>query len=524
MMLEHLFTRIQILNMKNKNLFALIIFLFSFQRVIAQTNFTVSKSEVIYQKTSKPKMFFGCIGEKLYFIEGMTGTEGDNITVLDKDMKKLASEPLVSNNSNKQIIKPLLLWDKVYMLSLLNDKTAGKTSASLDEYDPNTLKYQNKNTEIFSSGYINYDADMGSYQANWLFTLSPDSSKIAFLFYHKESAYISVLDKDLKEVWKNTVKLDKNRISAKVSSLKLLNNGEIVLLFTQNKGSSALGIIDYSVYSITDKGNTVKTKEIPNDNAMYDCALYITKDSKPYLTGMYKKLGLQKPEGFFFNEIDMQTAGFAKENKYKITNPIWPEKLSKKQKAKATDEDFKKVKDLDKYRHKIEIIEVSPGEFYFLIEQYKRNHAASPNDVDYSYDNVYVCYVNMKTNKNWDQMLAKSVRTNMLDIMSYVSFHKNGDLYIFYNDCEQNLDKMKDTEINEYFLVKDCDLSVLYSKYNRDGFVEKKKFVEAGDNGLTRGFKALSEDGNSLFALFYGAEKIGKNWESFKMVWKISME
>jgi hypothetical protein len=491
---------------------------------VAQTNFTVSKSEVFYQKVSKPKMFFGCVGDNLYFIEDLAGTEGDNITVLDKDMKKLASEPLVSNNSNKQIIKPLLLWNKIFMLSILSEKGSGQTSVFLEEYDPNTLKYLNKNTEIFNEGFkTKYFTDAGQYVANWHFTISSDSSKIAFLFYKKEIAYISVIDKELKQVWSNSVTLNKNRISASVSSVKLLNNGEVFLLFSQEKGNDG---IDYSVYCVTNNGSDVKSKDIPMDNQLFECALYVSKDSKPYLTGMYKKLGLQKPEGFFFNEIDMKTAGFVKENKYKITNPIWPEKLSKKQRAKAADEDFKKVKDLDKYRHKIEIIEISTGEFYFLIEQYKRNHAASPNDVDYSYDNVYVCYVNMKTNKNWDHLLAKSIRTNDMEKMSYISFQRNGELYLFYNDCEENIEKMKDTEINEYFITKTCSLTPLYSKYDKGGFVEKKKIPDMGDkiSRLTRGFKALSQDGNSLFILFYGAEKMGKNWEALRMIWKVSVE
>ncbi|MFN3343145.1 MAG: hypothetical protein ACK40M_10640 [Flavobacteriales bacterium] len=487
----------------------------------AQTNFTFSKSEPLLPKNSWPKMFFGCIGDNFYFVESIKESKGDNLTILDKEMKVTVSEPLVANNANKQIIKPLILWNKIYMLSLLSEKGTEQTSVHLEEYDAATLKYLDKNTEILNEGFkTKYFTDAGQYAANWHFTVSPDSSKIAFLFYKKEIAYVTVLDKELKQVWSNSVSLDKNRISASVSSVKLLNNGEVFLLFSQAKGNDG---IDYTLYCVTNNGGSVKSKDIPMDNQLFECALFVSKDSKPYLTGMYKKLGLQKPEGIFYHEIDMKTAGFAKENKYKITSPIWPERLSQKQRAKAKDEDFKSVKDLDKYRHKIEIIELSSGEYYFIIEQYKRNHAASANDVDYSYDNVYVCYVNSQTGKSWDHLLAKSIRTNVLSKVSYISYENNGDLYLIYNDRLENLDKTKDTEISEYFYVKpQHNLKIFYAKYNKEGFVEKKQFDAPDYNGVVRGYKTLSADGKSEYILLTrGTYNI---WESTNAIWRISVE
>lgn len=495
------------------------------QFCIAQTNFTISKSEAFLQKQSMPEMFFGCIGDNLYFVEDITGTDQDNLAMLDKDMKKVVSEPLITDNADKQIIKPLVLYNKIFMLTMLNEKSAGKTTVSLDEYDPKTLKYQNKSTNIFDAGFIKYDAEIGKFNANWIFSFSPDTSKIAFAFYHKENVYISVVDKNFKQIWKTTVELDKDRLAAKVSSLRILNNGEVFLLFTESKGNNPhLGIIDYTLYCITEEGGTIKKKEILNDDPFHECVLFVTKDSKPYLTGMYKKMGLEKQEGFFFHEIDMQTAGFAKENKYKITSPLWPEKLSQKQRAKATNEDFKSIKVGDKYRHKIEIIEMNAGEFYFLIEQYKRNHAASPEDVDFSYDNVYVCYVNMNTNKYWDHLLAKAVRTNMTERLSYTSFERDGNLYLFYNDCIENLDKTKDTEIEEYFFVTKCTPKVVYAKYNKDGFIEKKQFETTGDEEVSRGFKMYSSDRKSVYLLLSGTDGKTRNWEYIKSILKISVE
>lgn len=132
----------------------------------------------------------------------------------------------------------------------------------------------------------------------------------------------------------------------------------------------------------------------------------------------------------------------------------------------------------------------------------------------------------MNTNKNWDHLLPKSVRDSDLESMSYTSFLANGDIYLIYNDCEENLDKTKDTEINEFFINKTCTFKVLYSKFNKDGFVEKKNFPfrEDAAMGISRGFKVLLGDGKSVITLFYGIEKDGKKVLPVKSILKISVD
>jgi hypothetical protein len=84
--------------MKAKSILTVTFFIMATHICFAQTNFTVSKSEPLLPKNSWPKMFFGCIGDNFYFVEGIKESKVDNLTILDKDMKKTVSEPLVTQS------------------------------------------------------------------------------------------------------------------------------------------------------------------------------------------------------------------------------------------------------------------------------------------------------------------------------------------------------------------------------------------------------------------------------------------
>lgn len=494
--------------MKSIRFFLTMVLLKGNIQMFSQTNIKIEKSEKYDEMHKQIKISIGEIDDNYYFVEHDDKNGYDEICMYNGNLKKIKSEPITSDNKDKLIVKPIILNNSIHMLSYLSDKKSNSTIFTLDAIDPKSLKSTGKSVPLFKEGFMKITMEIYGQLLpdTWYFSVSPDSSKFSLSLSYKDKLYVSVLNKDYTNDWNNEIVIpDWPNFNCFIRDVDLLNSGDLTFLVAKYDGPHTANKINYMLGCVTAKGKSVKYSTYKHEEPYFDCKVFISKENVPYLTGMFRNIISYKPLGIFFNPINMKTASVEK-REYKFKNSIFPEVLSDKARKGATDADFKKNALTKRLLNNLEIHETSDHSFFIIIEQYNNTNR----------DNIYVAFISGDKLK-WDVVLPRKTLAFNINYLQVNSGIIGKQLYIYYNNCIENLNKETDSELEEMKNFQSCDIQLFQAEFDKAGLKSRKLFSE-NEKIKTYSLMRFSDQKNVL--IFKAEEETGEKPNKYKVIEK----
>ncbi|KAA3644476.1 MAG: hypothetical protein DWP98_12115 [Bacteroidetes bacterium] len=275
-----------------------------------------------------------------------------------------------------------------------------------------------------------------------------------------------------------------------VPTFTIDNKGRITSILSFKKRSEGTELRTNKFIFITDGNNVVEKDELTfGDYSLQEISLESSSDGQTYFSGMYSPITGKKSvyNGFFIGKLNTTTFDIDKLVAYPYNREFF-NKLGYK---------IKKDGSID-FNGKFELQIVTDRDRGGFVIAERANQIY--------YGELVVLKFDSSLNIKYESIIPKGQKTNnynILDGFGYVAIIKDGDLNLFYNDTEKNIDILQAADAKFMSKFGDSDVYTFHAKISAEGSLVRKLFIKNKDyDGYLKPDKSFIVDENVI--LNYG--------------------
>ena len=398
--------------------------------------------------------------------------------------------------------RSIKLQNKLYVLSVFNNKKSHKTFLLYQQIDTDKLKPKGKLQVLgeipFKSRY-----DKGDFNIFY----SPDTSHI--LIYHvlpynkggKQKLSFSVLDSRLNKIWQKKVTLPYADKLFDLKDITIDDYGNVYVIGKYYKGKRKDIInnrinFNYMIFAYLDKGNEEREYKLEEkERFIIDLEVSIDALQNLIVTGFYSpNLKTISAGGAFYMNIDRKTGEVLGSEFHKFSIDFLTSYMSGRSKKKAVqkaEKKKKKGKEEGMYALKLRpIVKRDDGGFLLFGEQHYVTTVTTYSNNTwhttyyYHYDHIIVVNFNPDGTVKWERIIPKNqVEVNASFYSSYVLAVFKDNVFIIFNDHVMNTEQnIKAGKLYAFNRVMKKTKLVAY-RLDEEGDMERMDLMNASKTG-----------------------------------------
>lgn len=412
--------------------------------------------------------------------------------VLDAKLNIVKSliTPLKDKIHNLDFEYATMLGNELAVLKSETDKEAQIYSLYIETYNPETLQ---PITSLQKITDIPYDNKLFQ-QADFFIKESEDRNYLMIYSLYpterneNEKIKITVIDKELNQIWTKDLTLEYLDKDVRVYSFLIDNNGNAYLMLTiRNRGEdiTADERWQYRILSFRDKGQTQNDYflKLP-EGYISDFIMKPFDDKTLMVAGIYGAEKASVVSGSFFMKINAADGQIEFVNTSKFSIDFLVENLTERQ-TKNTIKKLERGKDVGMYDYEMrDLVMRSDGGLILIAEQYQfyvtSYMSRGPNGTmtttyiyHYVYNNIIVVNIEPDGTISWNVKIPKFQHSTDDGgyASSYLLMIDDENLYFIYNDVIDNL--APNTKKFYNFLLKGKAAVTTIARIGPDGSLDR---------------------------------------------------
>jgi hypothetical protein len=525
--------------MKKLIITAIGLFLFASQSIGQVASNKVSVQQGPEFKESKKMTLSSIIGQDdsgiytLFVKSSLLGGTQYSLARVSEEMDVASMEELdlEIENEDMTLERLVLLKDKLYLFSSINDKSNDEKVIYLQSIDKNSLS---ANGDVKKLATIKYGTKKEAKSTNFDVYRSSDGSKVMVYYntpYQKgeaESFGFHIFDDEANELWTKEITLPYNDDLFVVESMLLDNNGDVFVtgkvLLEKKDRSRKEPTGRYVLLEYSDNGATFDEYEIDLAGNFINSLMLIANGENELLcAGFFHDSNRSGTTGAFFTKVDRTTKQVSHRSLQNFDQEFISQDMGEKA-AKKVDKKAEKGKavGINGVRSRNLTLRedgglVLTGEQYWLTVSTTTN-AQGQTTTTYTYDywDILVININPEGNIEWTEKVPKRQRTQNDGgkWSSYAQMTRNDKLYFIFNDNPKNLMYKGDGKW-KYMKLKDCFISL--AEVDDDGRVFRESLLGAKGKGVIARPKVSRQIGEDEL-LIYAERGKKKNFMKVKFL------
>ena len=268
----------------------------------------------------------------------------------------------------------------------------------------------------------------------------------------------SILDTDLKEIWKKDIELPYTEQFFTIEDYQVNNDGDVYILgqeFKENKKDRIKGKPNYKYHILAylDNGKKIKDYEINlEDKFITDITYKIAKNGDLICSGLYSKNGTYSVKGAFYMTIDFDSRRIKNNSIKEFDEKFITQGWSDKAIAKAKKKEQKKDKAIELYEYDLKdfVLREDGGavllaeQYYVTVSTYTSTDANGNTTTryvyHYHYNDVIIINISPEGKIDWATKVEKHQHsTNDGGYLSSYVLQVDGEfLHLIYNESARN--------------------------------------------------------------------------------------